>query len=89
MDAGIEDIVEDKDGFIVSCEPEKFMNLKDAFDAAGLSAVSSDIEMVPDVYVSIDGEQARIFRKLVDILEELDDVQHVWSNEETSEDAVV
>jgi YebC/PmpR family DNA-binding regulatory protein len=86
LEAGIEDIFEEKDVFIVSCEPESFMNLKDAFTSSGLVLVSSEIEMVPDVYVPLSGDQAKAFLKLVDVLEELDDVQNVWSNEDISDE---
>jgi len=86
LDAGLEDIVEEDDGIIVTCEPDAFMPLKDALEAAGLVADSSEIEMVPDSYISISGDQAKTFLKLVDLLEELDDVQKVWSNEDIPDD---
>lgn len=82
LEAGLEDIEEQSDVFIVSSEPEAFMTLKDAFTAAGLHPASAEIEMVPDVYVPLAGDQAKAFLKLVDVLEDLDDVQHVWSNED-------
>jgi YebC/PmpR family DNA-binding regulatory protein len=86
IEAGIDDIEEEDDVIIVSCEPDAFMGLKDAFTAAGMSPESSEIEMVPDSYISIAGDQAKLFLKLVDLLEDLDDVQKVWSNEDISEE---
>lgn len=86
IEAGLDDISEEDDVIIVSCEPDAFMPLKDAFEAVGLVADSSEIEMVPDSYIAISGDQAKSFLKLVDILEDLDDVQKVWSNEDIPEE---
>jgi YebC/PmpR family DNA-binding regulatory protein len=86
LDAGLDDISEEDDVIIVSCEPDAFMTLKDALEAAGLKAESAEIEMVPDTHIALSGDQAKSFLKLVDLLEELDDVQKVWSNEDIAEE---
>lgn len=86
IEAGLDDLVEEDDVIIVSCEPDDFMKLKDAFEAAKMTPASSEIEMVPDAHIAISGEQAKTFLKLVDLLEDLDDVQKVWSNEDISDE---
>lgn len=86
LDAGIDDVVDEGDTLLVSCEAESFMAVKDAFEASGLVAESAEIEMVPDVRVAISGDHARIFLKLVNALNDLDDVQNVWSNEDISDE---
>lgn len=88
LEAGLDDVEEEGDVIIVSCEPEAFMPLKDAFAAAGLEPESSEIEMVPDSYIAIAGDQAKSFLKLVDLLEDLDDVQKVWSNEDIPDEVL-
>jgi YebC/PmpR family DNA-binding regulatory protein len=80
MEHGAEDVSEENDCFLVTCEPEKFLLLKDAFESAELIPSSSELCMVPDNLVKISGDSAKTLLSLIEGLEDLDDVQNVWSN---------
>ena len=80
MDHGADDVTDDGDGFTVTCEPVDFQNLREAYAAAGLVPVSANVEMIPQNTIQVQGDDARSLLKLVDALEDLDDVQHVWAN---------
>ncbi len=82
LEAGAEDIVTEEDGsFEVFTEQQNFIEVKDALAAAGLEAEQASVAMLPDVHAEItDLELAEKIIKLVDMLEDLDDVQEVYSN---------
>ncbi len=76
-----DDIIKNDDGsFEVICAPADFEKVKNAFAAAGLVAEFAEITMKPQNEVSFTGEEALKMQKLLDALENLDDVQHVFSN---------
>ncbi|SDW58647.1 YebC/PmpR family DNA-binding transcriptional regulator [Marinobacter mobilis] len=81
LEAGADDIAEQDDGsFEVIAEAERFFDLKRALVAAGLEPDSSEVSMVPSTRVELDLESAEKILRLVDMLEDLDDVQAVYSN---------
>jgi YebC/PmpR family DNA-binding regulatory protein len=80
MEHGADDVTDDGDGFTVTCGPAEFQNLREAYAESGLVPVSANVEMVPQNTISVQGDDARALLKLVDALEDLDDVQHVWAN---------
>ncbi len=81
LEAGADDIAEQDDGsFEVIAEAEQFFDLKRALVAAGLEPDSSEVSMVPSTRVELDLESAEKILRLVDMLEDLDDVQAVYSN---------
>ena len=86
LDKGLTDVSDEAEGFVVSCEPESLLELKEVFEKAGFVPVSAEVEMIPDVYVPLTGENAKTMMRLTEALEDLDDVQNVWSNEEIDED---
>ena len=65
-----------------------FIAVKDAIDAAGIETVSGEITMVPDTTVACDADLAAKVLKLIDIIEECDDVQKVHSNADISEEVM-
>jgi len=88
LDAGAEDIVEQDGGFEVATDVASFIAVKDTIDAAGIETISAEITMVPDTMVSCDADLAQKVMRLIDVLEECDDVQKVHSNAAISNDVM-
>jgi YebC/PmpR family DNA-binding regulatory protein len=87
LDAGAEDIVTDEDGSIeVITPPNDFIAVKEAMEAAGLKAVVAEVIMKPNMETVFTGNDAVKMQKILDMLEDLDDVQNVHSNAEFSDE---
>ena len=88
IDAGADDVGTDEEGGIeVTCAPGGFGTLKDALAKAGLKADVAEITMKPLNETSLAGDDAAKMLKLLDALENLDDVQQVYTNAEFDETA--
>ncbi|HRO59956.1 MAG TPA: YebC/PmpR family DNA-binding transcriptional regulator [Burkholderiaceae bacterium] len=88
IEAGAEDIhTDDEGGIEVLCAPADFSDLKAAFEQAGLKPDVAEITMRPDNMVSLAGDDAARMQKLLDALENVDDVQQVYTNAEFDETA--
>jgi len=80
-DAGAEDVAEEGSSFEVICAPEDLQGVREALEASGISVTDAEVTMLPKTTVSIEDESvARKVLKLIDGLEENDDVQDVYSN---------
>ncbi len=83
LEAGAEDVVNHEDGSIdVETLPEDFIPVEAALKQAGLESVNAEIAMVPAISVELDVETGQKVYRLVEMLEDLDDVQNVFSNAE-------
>ncbi|MEO8635334.1 MAG: YebC/PmpR family DNA-binding transcriptional regulator [Gemmatimonadales bacterium] len=80
LDAGAEDFQKDGDLYIVSTSPPTFHAVQDALRARKLEIDSAELAMVPRTTVKIEGKQAEQMIKLMEALEDLDDVSKVFSN---------
>lgn len=81
LDAGAEDVITDDEGGIeVLCAPNDFPKVKDALEKAGFKPEMAEIVMRPDNETEFDGEDAVRMQKLLDALENIDDVQEVYTN---------
>jgi YebC/PmpR family DNA-binding regulatory protein len=81
LEAGAEDVVADEEGgFEVLCAPFDFAAVKDALEAAGFKAEVAEIIMKPATETVFTGEDALKMQKILDALENLDDVQDVYTN---------
>ena len=80
IDAGADDFREDEDNWEIVSAPEAFEQVRDAVTAAGVEPASAQVAMLPRTYVKLEGKTAQQMVKLMDVLEDHDDVQHVWSN---------
>jgi YebC/PmpR family DNA-binding regulatory protein len=82
LDAGAEEIFSEPAAgrLVVDCEPADFARLLDACDAAGLTYESAEITMLPDAWIQVAGTAAEKVLRLVERLEDLDDVQKVYTN---------
>ena len=80
IDAGADDFREDDDAWEVVTAPEAYEAVLEAVKQAGVEPVSARLAMLPQNYVKLEGAPARQILKLMEVLEDHDDVQHVWSN---------
>lgn len=87
LDAGADDVVTNDDTSIdVYTTPEDFGGVKDALDAAGLEAINAEVTMVPSTKAELDAATAPKFLRLIDNLEDHDDVQEVYHNAEIADE---
>ncbi len=83
LEAGAEDVVTDEDGAIeVLTSPGDFEAVKNALEAAGLKPDVAEVTMRPENTIELSGDDAAKMQKLLDVLEDLDDVQEVYHNAE-------
>jgi YebC/PmpR family DNA-binding regulatory protein len=81
LEAGADDVVTDDDGAIeVLTTPHDFEAVKNALDTAGLKPEVAGVTMRPENTIELAGEDAAKMQKLLDVLEDLDDVQEVYHN---------
>lgn len=80
LDAGAEDIVEDEESFEIYTTPENFEAVATALENAGIATTSKKISMIPHMYVELDEQKQATFDKMIDLLDELDDVQDIYHN---------
>jgi YebC/PmpR family DNA-binding regulatory protein len=83
LEAGAEDVVAGEDGSIeVLTAPADFEAVKDALEKAGLKPELAEVTMRAEAPIALAGEDAQRMQKLLDVIEDLDDVQAVYSNAE-------
>ncbi len=81
LEAGADDVIQDEEGgFEVLCDPFAFAGVKDALEKAGFKAEVAEIIMKPATETVFTGEDAIKMQKILDALENLDDVQEVYTN---------
>ena len=80
LEAGAEDFAREGDQFLVSTSPATIHSVQDALRARGIAIESAELEMVPRNTVKVEGADAERIIRLVEALEELDDVSKVFSN---------
>jgi YebC/PmpR family DNA-binding regulatory protein len=80
LEAGAEDFVREGDQYVVTTVPATFHLVQDALRARGLEVESAELAMVPKNTVKVEGADAERILRLVEVLEELDDVSKVFSN---------
>jgi len=88
LDAGAEEVNEQDDAFEIVCDATDTHALRLACSAAGLEVDSADIAWLPGMSIPLEDEVARKVLKLVDALEDLDDVQNVWANFDVSDEVL-
>jgi len=88
LDAGAEEVAEQDEAFEVVCDATDTHAVRLACAAAGLDVESADIAWLPGMSIPLEDEVARKVLKLVDALEDLDDVQNVWANFDVSDEVL-
>ena len=86
LEAGAEDVKDEEDVYEVITDPGDFIPVREAMDAAELSWETAEITMIPQNQVMLEGKSAETMLKLMDALEDNDDVQNVYANFDISED---
>ena len=80
LEAGGDDMNDDGDTWEIMCAPETFEAVRDAVKALGVEPASAQVAMVPQNYIKLEGSDARTMLKLMEMLDDHDDVQRVWAN---------
>lgn len=79
--AGAEDVVEEDDAFMVYTSPQDYTAVREELEAnSKVVILSSSLDMIPDNYIELEENKVHTFNKLLDRLDELDDVQEVYHN---------
>jgi YebC/PmpR family DNA-binding regulatory protein len=79
-DGGAEDVRQDGDTWVITCEPHDFAAVRGALEAAEIPIEHAGLALLPKTSVEVDADQARTLLRMVDQLEESDDVQDVYFN---------
>lgn len=80
LDAGADDMSLDSDHYNILCSPESFEAVKKAIEQKGIPVDHAELHMTPENSVKVEGKDAELVLKLVEALEDHDDVQHVYGN---------
>lgn len=80
MECGALDFTGDQEVYEIYTETESFREVRDSLESKGYTLLSAEIDKVPSTYVELDEEQAIKMQRLLDLLDENDDVQNVWHN---------
>lgn len=80
LEAGAEDVVTEGDHVVVYCTQGDFLTVQENLESAGLESLAAEVTMIPSTTVACDKSLAEKTMKLVDKLEDNDDVQNVWGN---------
>ncbi|MGL4991199.1 MAG: YebC/PmpR family DNA-binding transcriptional regulator [Sarcina sp.] len=80
LEAGAEDFGAEEEVFTITTEPTEFGVVREALEKEGLSFLEASITMIPDVETSINEDDAKKFQKMLDLLEDDEDVQEVYHN---------
>ena len=88
LEAGAEDIREDDSNYEVITEPGDFEAIKEAIDTASISYIDAEVTMLPQNTTNLAGKEAEQMMRLMEMLEDCDDVQKVYTNADIPEDMV-
>jgi len=86
LEAGAEDVKDEGDVYEVITDPADFMEVRDTLGAAGLQFETAEVTMLPQTQVQLAGKQAESMLKLMDKLEDNDDVQNVFAKFDIADD---
>ncbi len=85
LDAGADDMKGDDEVFEITADPDAYDAIEAALGEKGIETASAEITMVPDTMVRLEGADAEKMQRLIDALDENDDVQNVYSNYESDD----
>lgn len=80
LEAGAEDMETEEDYFTIKTPPEEFFNVREALEAKGVKVESGSVQRIPSATVPLEGKDAEKVLKLVNALEDHDDVSNVYAN---------
>ncbi|WP_421102775.1 YebC/PmpR family DNA-binding transcriptional regulator [Sporosarcina psychrophila] len=82
LEAGADDIESTVDGFEIITQPTDFLTVKETLEAEGIEFISADIEMIPSMYTVLSEDAEEQFEKMLEVLENDEDVQDIYHNAE-------
>jgi YebC/PmpR family DNA-binding regulatory protein len=85
LEAGAEDVKDEGDAYEVITDPADFIEVREVLGAKGLSWETAEVTMIPQTMVQLEGKQAEQMLKMMDKLEDNDDVQNVYANFDISD----
>jgi YebC/PmpR family DNA-binding regulatory protein len=88
LGAGADDMREDGSNFEILTTPENFEPVRTALEAQSIPTASAEISMIPQNYIKLEGKPAQTMLKLMEALEDHEDIQNVWSNFDIDESAL-
>src|SRR5437762_5457879 len=80
LEAGADDLQDDDDNWEVLSAPDAFVAVKEAVKKLGIEPATAEVSMIPQNLVKLEGKVAQQMLRLMEALDDQDDVQHVWSN---------
>src|SRR5439155_27084821 len=80
IEAGADDLRDDEDNFEIITSPENFDGVQSAIKSAGIEPQVAEVSMVPQNYVKLEGNNAQQMLRLIETIEDHDDVQKVYAN---------
>ena len=86
LESEAEDYTAEDDLYEITTTPENFSKVRKFFEDKGVTFLEAEIKMIPQNYITLDGEKLATFMKMIDRLEELDDVQDVYHNVDLPEE---
>lgn len=84
LDAGAEDFASEEECYTITTEPSDFTSVREKLEEEGLSFVEAEVQMVPTTYVTLDENGQEKMERLLEHLDELDDVMNVYHNSENN-----
>ena len=88
LDAGAEDLNDEVDHWEILCDPKDFEAVTSALKAANITPEHAEVTKISSTYTKLEGSQANAMMRLLEVLEDLDDTQNVYSNFDMDEAAV-
>ena len=86
LEAGADDVAEEEGGFTITTAPDAYLTVKQALEEAGIELTDSELTMVPGNDAEVEGKDVGKVLRLIDALEDHDDVQKVYTNMSASEE---
>ncbi|MCD8041384.1 MAG: YebC/PmpR family DNA-binding transcriptional regulator [Clostridia bacterium] len=86
LEAGADDYVVQEDAYEIFCSPDSFSDVRKYLEEKGVNFLQAEVKMIPQNYVTLDSDKLSTFIKMIDKLQELDDVQDVYHNVEIPEE---
>jgi YebC/PmpR family DNA-binding regulatory protein len=88
IEVGVEDIENRDEQFVITTDPSNMVSVRTALQTAGIDYESADVEFISGMQLQVDADTARKSIALIDALEDLDDVQNIYSNLDISPDVL-
>ncbi len=85
LEAGGDDLRDDGDTWEIICDPAAFEAVRDAVKTLGIEPASAEVAMLPQNYIKLEGKEASQMVRLMEALDEHEDVKHVWTNADIEE----